>query len=330
AQRAAAPPAAPARPGAPATGGAASGTAAAPPRAQVFGYVQSQFEDTSPGDASRFFMRRVRLGVRGQLEKSFAYEVQADLSSSTGILRNAWIDYTGWQPAVFRFGQFKLPYSLEAIESSTTLPFIERSLAVDQIAFTHERDTGLAFLSRNDPEKWYGYALSLTNGAGRNQFVATENKLFAGRVQVNTPRSRPVLGGMLAAGFSTRQGHTMNLNQPAALRNEDERYGADLDFLARRLHLRAEYLWGRNDDRNPHGYYGLAAYRLSEPWEIAARYEGFTPDDESGSTAHRTTFGVNYYFSRTTKAMLNYELLSGRAPGDMRSGIRLRLQTLFP
>ena len=117
---------------------------------------------------------------------------------------------------------------------------------------------------------------------------------------------------------------------PADLRNEDERYGIDLDYLSRRWHLRGEYLRGRNDGVKPRGYYGLVTYRLLEPLELVARYEGFTSDDDGGDTAHRTTLGVNYFFSRNTRAMLNYEILNGRAPDDIRSGIRVRLQTVFP
>jgi hypothetical protein len=249
-------------------------------------------------------------------------------------LRNAWIDYTGWRAGpwspTLRFGQFKLPYSLEAIESSTNLPLVERAFVVEQLAINHDRDTGIQLFTRNDADRPYAYQLSFTNGAGRNQFSATRNKLFAGRVQVNTPRNRRVLGGNVALGVSTRQGHVENLNLPAGSRAEDERYGVDLDYLAGRWHLRGEYLWGRNDDRHPRGYYGLAAYRLLPDLELVGRYEGFSSDNEDGDGGHRTTLGVSYFFSRNTKAMLNYEFLNGRAPGDLRSGVRFRLQTLFP
>jgi len=39
---------------------------------------------------------------------------------------------------------------------------------------------------------------------------------------------------------------------------------------------------------------------------------------------------MNYLFSGSTKAMLDYEFLNGRPPGDLHSGVRLRLQTMFP
>src|SRR5689334_22510901 len=41
----------------------------------LFGYLQSQFDTCSAEGASRLFLRRVRLGVRGTLERSFRYEV---------------------------------------------------------------------------------------------------------------------------------------------------------------------------------------------------------------------------------------------------------------
>jgi hypothetical protein len=279
-------------------------------RVQVFGFLQSQFESTSAQHQSRFFIRRARVGVRGKLDHGFSYEVHTNLDDTRGVLRNAWIDYTAPSGTllspVVRFGQFKLPYSLEALkDTGATTPFVERAIAVDQLGFNHDRDAGIALYSRRDEQRQrpFEYFFSLTNGAGRNQFVATSTKLFAGRIQLNSTQTRPFIGGNLAVGFSTRQGAVRNLNLATDVQQENERYGVDLEYVRRKLRLRGEYLWGRNQERHPEGYYGLLGYRVSEPLEMLLRYEGYTADIQ-GPSVHRTTLGMTYRFSPSIQALL--------------------------
>jgi hypothetical protein len=310
-------------------------------RAQVFGFLQFQFENTRTQERSRFLIRRARVGVHGTLDRGFRYEIHTNLDDARGPLRNAWIDYTaprgGADRPTFRVGQFKLPYSLEAlVDSGATTPFIERALAVDLLSFNHDRDIGVGVYSQatprngNDaPERPFLYFLSLTNGAGRNQFVATANKLFAGRIQFNTVKGHPFLGGRLAVGFNTRLGRVQNLNLPAGQQREDERYGFDLEFVTPQWRLRGEYLWGRNQAKRPEGFYALLGYRPSKTLELLARYEGYSPDALEPS-AHRTTVGLTYFWSKSAQMLINYEFLSGRSPIEEASGLRLRVQALFP
>src|SRR5688572_12593099 len=90
-----------------------------PPKVQLYGYLQSQYEDTTAAGTTRLFIRRARVGVRGDLQDGFGFDLMIDAAANTGVLRNAWIEYRGLQGAAasnLRFGQFKLPYSLEAME----------------------------------------------------------------------------------------------------------------------------------------------------------------------------------------------------------------------
>lgn len=305
-------------------------------RAQVFGFLQSQYESTSGQGQSRFFVRRARVGVHGKLDHGFSYEIHTNLDDTRGILRNAWIDYTSPSGTlltpVVRFGQFKLPYTLEALkDTGATTPFVERALAVDQMGFNHDRDSGIALYSRRDEhhQRPFEYFLSLTNGAGRNQFAATSSKLFSGRLQLNSTQDHSLFGGNIAVGFSTRQGEVKNLNLATDVQQENERYGVDLEYIRQKLRIRGEYLWGRNQARHPEGYYGLLGYQVSNPLEMLLRYEGYS-SDTPGPSAHRTTIGLTYRFSPSVQALLNYEFLDGTAPGNTSSGLRVRVQTLFP
>jgi outer membrane murein-binding lipoprotein Lpp len=307
-----------------------------PEHAQVFGFLQMQFENTLSQERSRFLIRRARFGVRGDLGAGVHYEVHTNLDDATGPLRNAWIDVAPGKARlhtpVLRFGQFKLPYSIEALkDNGATTPLIERAIPVEQLGFNHDRDIGIGLYTLDDPERRrpYEYFLSLTNGAGRNQFAPTRTKLFAGRIQLNTTGHGAFLGGDLAVGFATRQGQVENRNLPEGRQGEDERYGVDLEYLRGKMRLRGEYLWGRNRQLRPSGFYSLIGYHAAQPLELLLRYEGYRSDPNLPSL-HRTTLGMTYSLSRSVQAQFNYEFASGGGLNNFGSGFRFRLQALFP
>src|SRR5439155_24906505 len=148
-------------------------------------------------------------GVRGQLDKGFGYEIVSELAASTGQLRNAFVEYNGLRggnrlagPPVIRFGQHKLPFTLETYEDEATSGMVEKSLIADTLAGTHDRDIGFLLL-RSADRRPLSYALSVTNGAGVNQSPATSHKLFSGRLQLAATRgigAGPLHGSIAAIG----------------------------------------------------------------------------------------------------------------------------------
>ncbi len=309
------------------------------PRTEVYGFIQSQYETTSGQNRSAFLIRRARIGVRGTLDHNFNYallnsfEDGANAGNTGGPIRNAFIEYRGFGHAastpILRFGQFKNAYSLEAIEDAAVTPFVERAIAVEQLAVAHERDMGLGFYTPENPNRPYSYNVSVMNGSGRNRPTPTRTKLFTARFQLNSVAKHPILGGAVALGFSTRQGSVLNLNRPAGSQQENEHYGIDFEYKNAKFRARSEYLWARDGANNMEGFYTMAGYRVTTPIELLFRYEGFSPNTGAPSV-HRTTLGMTYFFSKVTEAYLNYEFVDGTAPSGQSSGVRLRLTTRFP
>ncbi|MBI3912176.1 MAG: porin [Armatimonadetes bacterium] len=294
------------------------------PAPQIYGYLQSQFEDVN-GNRSRFFVRRARIGVRGSLPEQFTYAAQIDATASTGLLRDAYLERTLGAAGALRFGQFKVPFGVEGYLSSSVIPTIERTFVTEEVF--HERDSGLQYQTPHGPEQWAQLAVGVFNGRGRNQFGPQAHKLVVGRLQLNTPKSRPLLGGQLSVGLSGQVGESNNLT---AKREEGEAFGVDAQYVRRRLTLRGEWLTGKRDGARPSGWYALGVYRLTPAVEAVLRYDTLDDDLPGTEDARRTTVGLNYYFSRLTRLMLNYEFIGGRPPESIRSGLRVRLQTLFP
>tara|TARA_R110001592_G_scaffold116059_6_gene317028 strand:+ start:2005 stop:3297 length:1293 start_codon:yes stop_codon:yes gene_type:complete len=108
------------------------------------------------GSGSR--VRRLFLDVRGTAYEHWNYRFQYDFARPGGSdtsargIRDAWIQYTGFAPAV-TLGQFKEPFGLEHLASSLHATFIERGLTN---AFTPDRRIGVGI---SDNGSQWTYAL---------------------------------------------------------------------------------------------------------------------------------------------------------------------------
>ena len=74
-------------------------------------------------------VRRARLELGGRVLKDWRFRVDYEFSSLGEGFKNAWLAYDGVDGTEFRGGNFIAPFSIEDLESSNSLPAMERSLA---------------------------------------------------------------------------------------------------------------------------------------------------------------------------------------------------------
>lgn len=91
-------------------------------------------------------LRRGRLSLAGTVFKDWDYKMEADFAGTTqgGTVNNvtvtdAFARYNGLKPVSFTAGNFKVPFSLEAVSSGKYLTFMERGLP---FAFLNLRSLG--------------------------------------------------------------------------------------------------------------------------------------------------------------------------------------------
>lgn len=110
--------------------------------------------DKSLGAGNGFSIRRARLVFSGNVHDRLFIYIQPDFASSTGgsalnfvQLRDAYFDLALDAQKAFRlrFGQSKIPYGFENLQSSSHRLALDRSDAINS-AFANERDLGLMFL----------------------------------------------------------------------------------------------------------------------------------------------------------------------------------------
>jgi phosphate-selective porin OprO/OprP len=145
----------------------------------------------SSAGADTFDIRRARIGIKYKFGKYYSGEVTANTVGTTAdVLDVGYLDVAWFEQAKFRFGQFKMPFSLEQLTSSNNIGFIERSF-VD--SFIPAKERGLQVFG--EPVTGFTYALAASNGSnatgssgtnpGNEQDVRVDNKDIIGRVTVN-------------------------------------------------------------------------------------------------------------------------------------------------
>ncbi len=146
--------------------------------------------------ADTFDVRRAYLGVTGRLGEYYTFDLTGDFAGLSGssarvcsevgsnasgapvctrfanvatqtnsLLDVAWVNAAWFKPVQFRFGQFKMPFSLEELTSSRFLDFQERSLVN---AFVPAKERGVMVHGEPLPGLVYGVALSTGQGKNNN------------------------------------------------------------------------------------------------------------------------------------------------------------------
>lgn len=163
------------------------------------GYIQAQFTHSNKAQDS-FQIRRTRIKLKGQIADSILFKLQVD-SSRIPVLLDAQVDLRLSPYANLRLGQYKVHFSLENLTSSSSLDFINRSLAVEKLCPGRDigssgRDIGISIYGGSAKIE---YSLGLFNGAGKNRLDNNEHKDLCGYLIYSPVNS-------LLVGFSYYRG----------------------------------------------------------------------------------------------------------------------------
>lgn len=326
-------------------------------RLRLTGRLQVQYNTSNlarSGDAtagaipfSTFETRRARLGVQVDLADWIGSEIEAEFASRDVTLKNAFVDLAFDPRFGVRIGQFKKPFSLIELTSSTKILPIERGLRIRGLsqsllaAVGPGAPIGLPNLDGSPllPEEQalvgslgytgydlgvelhgtlgrFGYQAGAFNGNGGGG-AEPGSHAFAARLTYQPLPGRPLTLGAatsyLGAGGATgRAGTAFEI---------DAEWGA---FRRPGLHVMAEAALGDNlvEDRAFSGAQVIAA--VFHPL-TNARIEGIEPlfRVSYGNSSHGRvddegwllTPGLNLYFAGRNRFMVNWEIF---APGSDR------------
>src|SRR5207245_6831489 len=244
-------------------------------------------------------LRRARFAVEGNITPWAAYRAQVELRTTGAAPTSAaspltlsatdlWIRLTHrrWGATV---GQFRVPYSLESLLSSTALETSERS----RIVGAAKRDIGVQ-------ADWtlagrLVLQAAVVDGEGPNRAVNPDNRMaYFGRAVVT-----PVKGLDLGAAFG-------GYSESAAVDGQ-------VMYRTTRGVVRAEYISDRNRRTDIHtvGWYALGGYIVApRRVELLGRVEQYDPSDRV-ATDRSTGYlvGLQYFIRGDDfKVMADYEL----------------------
>ena len=183
---------------------------------QLMGRLHMDYRGYSDGGAEKdqltdkLDIRRARLGVRGQIDKDWKYEIQgtygmADngMSETSTIVDIAYVDYAANPAAMVRAGKFKMPFSLEQLTSSNNIDFMERSFAnQNEGEYVPAKETGV--MLHGSPLDGTSYGLAFSRGRA-NKNAQYDGADFIGRGTVNVAKltGRDDLVTHLGLGYSS-------------------------------------------------------------------------------------------------------------------------------
>lgn len=236
--------------------------------------------DASITDNSNFTLRRARLVLQGNLTNNVALYFQTDFASAVnaqsngerrehyGQLRDAYVDVFLDRKHEFklRFGQSKVPFGWENMQSSSNRLTLDRSDAVNS-AVPSERDLGIvAFYTptqvqkiwdrlAKDGQKLFGnygaFAVAGYNGQGVNR--PEQNKGLIKVAMGTWPFELDALGSAFKGQvFEIGASAMLNNVRPevrsggvSAIDYKDDRFGVHAMLYPQPFGIQAEWNWGR-------------------------------------------------------------------------------------
>ena len=285
------------------------------------GRIQLDYRNFSGDDAliaNTFDVRRAYLTVQGKFWDYYTFDLTGDfagLAGSTQVQTNtsastctslpctdpnttsatlnsrqsshldvAWFNAAWWQSAQLRFGQFKMPMSLEEQTSSRFLDFQERSI---MNAFVPAKERGIMLHGTPTPGLFYGVAISTGEGKNNNENTpSVDGNDFIGRVGVNIAEFVGQKNAVyhLAGAYSIGK---IAPSSPPTGRTE----GRGVNFFTT-----AEAFSGGDVERTRTGLEAAVAYGpiKFQGEYLKANYSGHSADIASAAPGGAITPGIDY------------------------------------
>ena len=275
---------------------------------------------TEDGAVSQFDVPRLRLSLSGGawrpwMRYSFQFEFSRTSGEGASKLKDAILEIrpTGRTYRV-QFGQFKVPFGLQQLNSSGRLQFVDR--AITDGKFNPGRDMGVMFGGTASARK-VGYDVGIFNGAGESVRQNTRTHLWVGRVYLDPLGPYALAEGASDAGTSpvvhvgaaVRGGKAIRSRTPAGIVEDADNelaYNVEFAVKAPRVYATAEHFWMIDEQENPaigadlhsRGFHAQAGYmvipRTADVGLLVARIDGNTDVDDAAVSELRGVFG--YYW----------------------------------
>lgn len=228
------------------------------------------------------------------------------INQSSRILQDAFFTLTYIKNVNVDIGQYKIPLTLEGLQSSATLDTVERALFMSDRSrgggLGDIRDVGIQF--SGPLGKSFNYQIGVFNGTGENQNNADTNqeKAVIGRFTVRPPFIKG-----LRLGVSGAWGNFNRITNPRR-----DRFGGELLYTNKKIKIKTEVMGAVDVDLHRLGYYTHFGYKITPKIEAIFRLDSFDPDrrrETNSANVFELDYvgGFNYYITENNfKFQFNY------------------------
>ena len=307
-------------------------------KVKISGYLQSQFtSDEAANPKTDFRVRRARIKLEAPVTDMAALTLQVD-ATRTVELKDAYLDLgrptDSWR---LRFGQAKVPFMYEVLESSGNRLEPERT-ALATTLFPGERDQGAWVQFKNAlGDRIPGTTLDIgfQNGNGVNAADNNNSKDLVARLRFpigDTPPDKNTEADSVYLAYLNGE-----LTDAKTSVTTDKTFiGGGVSKAFGPVWFRGEAITGKQLGHDIFGWYAHGSYEIpGTPGTLFARYERFDENrDASGDEFRSLTFGYQHQIDSKTRAILAYELRdpeSGYSKFSKTDGnvLTLRLQVKY-
>lgn len=237
-------------------------------------------------------IRRVRLGVKGQLHEKFDYYIQAEYETTVKVI-DAYFRWKIMPELNVQVGEFKTETSLETTYGPANWLVIENPTAVAKLN-SYDDLSGIKSNGRDIGLRLYGsffhktdfnvlrYSVGVYNGAGINMKDNNNKKDVVGYLWINPLKQLTISGGYYSGSYGPK-GNTHVRN----------RASSGIEWKDRKLTVRGEYLWGNTAGLHSNGAYLQAAYMVHYMVQPVVSYDYFKRHTDINDDQHNLQIGVN-------------------------------------
>jgi len=307
---------------------------------QIGGRIQARHTYDGEKELSSFSTPRVRLALKGTIYKNFKWEFQSDFAKKgAATLKDGLVEFAHSSAFNVRFGQYKIRFDRQQLESSGRQTFVDRALAAGRLGLG--RDVGV-LVHGSFAEKKIQYSTGLFNGAGEGGAnIANRNHMIVGRLSFNPMGDF----GLSQSDIKPSKKHLIFLDAAIAHQPEDDDKTEPADtrmvggagyrnggiYLAGEYYMRTQEAQGvKTESSALYAQAGLMV--VPEKLEFAARYSTFDPNtDVDDNIQSEIMGGINFFFNKlghSMKLTVDAAMVKDQAKGDdsyFRSRVQFQL-----
>jgi len=297
------------------------------------GFMQTRYS-IRENYKNSFELRRIRFIMKSDLNKKISIKLQSELAGTKPKLLDAEMTYAINNLFQISVGQFKIPFSMENMTSSSRLMIQNWSQNVDALVARSQditgnqsgRDIGLKMSGEFKSNQKYSsieYAVGIFNGSGINVSDINKYKDIIGRI-VCFPVADLSIGGSFYKGKYTL------INYSKQLLTRD-RIGVEFKYNDKTFTVLSEYIMGKDSEVQKAGLYFLTAVTVFPSiLQFVLKYDVFDPDlNVSNNKNSIYTIGFNFYFDKITQLQIQYDITKEESVNIKNNTLYAQLQIEF-